>query len=221
MTVSALRPAAFFDMDRTLIRCNTGTLWLKFLRRRQEISIGRYLRGFGWVARYKLALLDMEAITRLASAELAGEPEAEMIEKCRVFFESQVRPHVAPLAIEAIRRHRQDGHVLAILTSSTRYISEQLAGELQIDHVLCTRLGIRDGKFDGTHVAPACYGDGKVHWAEGFAAEHGVDLARSYFYTDSYSDLPMLERVGAARVVNPDARLSRHARRVGWSVERW
>ena len=67
----------------------------------------------------------------------------------------------------------------------------------------------------------ACYGPGKVHWAERFAAEHDIDLGASWFYTDSYSDLPMLERVGVARVVNPDTRLKRHAQRVGWPVEDW
>ena len=89
--------------------------------------------------------------------------------------------------------------------------SSRLAAHLGIEHAICTRLHVADGIFDGTHMRPACYGAGKVHWAEAFAREHGVDLASSFFYTDSYSDLPMLERVGVQRVVNPDTRLRRHA----------
>jgi phosphoserine phosphatase len=73
----------------------------------------------------------------------------------------------------------------------------------------------------GTHIKPACYGNGKVHWAEQFAREHGVNLDQSWFYTDSYTDLPMLERVGVPRVINPDARLRRHARKRGWATESW
>ncbi len=111
--------------------------------------------------------------------------------------------------------------MVAILSSSTPYVTEPVARHLGIEHVLCTRPSIRDGKFDGTHVRPACFGEGKVHWAELFAREREVDLAQSFFYTDSYSDLPMLERVGLARVVNPDTRLRRHAQRVGWSMEIW
>ena len=57
--------------------------------------------------------------------------------------------------------------------------------------------------------------------AETWAARNGVDLARSYFYSDSYNDLPMLERVGTAIAVNPDARLARLARRRGWHTTRW
>jgi phosphoserine phosphatase len=64
-----------------------------------------------------------------------------------------------------------------------------------------------------------CYGQGKVVWAERFAAEHDVDLAASYFYTDSISDLPLLERVGHPVVVNPDLRLRRLARKRGWPLE--
>ena len=66
-----------------------------------------------------------------------------------------------------------------------------------------------------------CYGPHKVRFAERWAEEHGVDLAHSAFYTDSVSDLPMLQRVGEARVINPDPRLRVLARRHGWRVETW
>ncbi|HEY8431454.1 MAG TPA: haloacid dehalogenase-like hydrolase, partial [Sandaracinaceae bacterium] len=65
------------------------------------------------------------------------------------------------------------------------------------------------------------YAEGKVERARAWAAEHGVDLSRSVFYTDSVSDRPMLETVGEPRVVNPDPRLSALARRRGWPIERW
>jgi phosphoserine phosphatase len=70
-------------------------------------------------------------------------------------------------------------------------------------------------------VPPLCFGAGKIAQAEAYAEARGVSLAESYFYTDSINDLPMLERVGNPRVVNPDLRLSWVARRRGWSVEDW
>ncbi|HZS40045.1 MAG TPA: HAD family hydrolase [Polyangia bacterium] len=216
-----MTPAAFFDMDRTLIRANTGTLYIRYLRRRGEIGAWRMVQALGWIAQYKLAILDMESVITRVTAQMAGDSEQEMIDKCLEFTSSHVLPTVAPKALEALERHRAEGHVVAILSSSSPYVTEPLAKHLGIEHVLCTRLAVRDGKFAGTHVRPACYGAGKVHWAEAFARDRGVDLARSYFYTDSYSDLPMLERVGVARVINPDSRLKRHARRVGWEVDEW
>jgi HAD superfamily hydrolase (TIGR01490 family) len=216
-----MTPAAFFDMDRTLVRVNSGTEWIRYLRRRREISTGRMLQALAWIAQYKLSILDMESVTARVTAEMAGDSEQEMIDKCLIFTREVVLPQISPKALAVLERHRAAGHVVAILSTSTPYVTEPLARHLGIEHVLCTRLSVRDGRFDGTHVKPACYGLGKVHWAEAFARERDVDLTRSFFYTDSYTDLPMLERVGEARVVNPDTRLRRHARRVGWEVDEW
>ncbi len=215
------KPAAFFDMDRTLVRANTGTLYIRWVRRRGEITRWRMLRALGWIAQYKLSILDMEAVVARLTAEMAGDDEHELAAKALDFTKEHVLPTIAPKALAALERHRREGHVVAILSSSSPYVTEPLARHLGIEHVLCTRLVVRDGKFDGTYLRPACYGAGKVHWAEAFAVERDVDLARSFFYTDSYSDLPMLERVGEARVINPDTRLRRHAKRVGWAVDEW
>ena len=84
---------------------------------------------------------------------------------------------------------------------------------------LCTFLQSEDGRLTGAIEPPACYGTGKVVWARRFAAEHGVDLGASYFYTDSISDLPLLEQVGHPVAVNPDPRLRRLATRRGWPIQ--
>jgi HAD superfamily hydrolase (TIGR01490 family) len=214
-------PAAFFDMDRTLIRVNTGTEWVKWMRKRGEMTRLKMLQALGWLAQYKLSILDMEAVFEKGIAEMAGELEQPMIDKAMEFNKLCVFPQVAPKGLQALEYHRKQGHVVAILSSSTPYVTEPLARHLGIEHVLCTRLPVRDGKFVGIHTRPACYGLGKVHWAEAFAREQEIDLTRSFFYTDSYSDLPMLERVGIKRVINPDTRLARHARRAGWEVDQW
>ena len=216
-----MTPGAFFDMDRTLLRCNTGALWIRWLRGRGEISLFEMARATAWLAQYKLALLDMESVVEKGIASMRGQSEEELADKCRLFFAEWVQSQVSPRALETLERHRRDGHVVAILSTSTPYVVEPLARHLGIEHAICTRMDIADGKFVGTHRRPACYGAGKVHWAEAFAREHDVDLQRSFFYSDSYSDLPMLERVGMARVVNPDLRLKRHAKRVGWQVDEW
>ena len=122
---------------------------------------------------------------------------------------------------DRIAEHRDSGHQLVILTSSTPYIAEPLARHLDVPHVICTRPHVQEGRFLGTCERPTCYGTGKVYHAERFAKEHGIRLEDSYFYTDSYSDLPMLLRVGHRRVVNPDGRLSRYAKKSGWPVETW
>jgi HAD superfamily hydrolase (TIGR01490 family) len=219
-STSSPRRAAFFDMDNTVLRISTGTSWMKFLYRRGELSRLGMARAVYWSALYELAVLDMEALARRLVADLAGEPEAELIAKSEVWHRADVASEVAPRAIVAIERHRRRGDLVVLLTGSTQYASEAVARGLAIEHTLCSRLEVVDGRFTG-RLAQMCFGEHKVVLAERFAAEHGVDLARSWFYSDSFNDLPMLERVGTAVAINPDARLHRHARRRGWRIDQW
>ncbi|MEO6954232.1 MAG: HAD family hydrolase [Polyangia bacterium] len=213
--------AAFFDMDKTLLHVNSGREWVTYLRKRGEISLYAMLRAIGWLTQYKLSILDTEAVGKKVVGDMAGQSEAELRDKSREFYAEYVAGTIADDGRRAIAHHRGLGHVIVLLTSSTPYVAQPLAADLGIEHVLCTRLGVKDGRFDGTIIEPACYGVGKVVLAERFCKEHDLDLESSYFYTDSFSDLPMLERVGSARVVNPDARLRLFARKVGWETMRW
>ncbi len=215
------RAAAFFDMDRTLLRCNSGSRWIAFLRARGEIKTLDLLRSLSWILQYRLAVLDMETVATRAVAAMTGDSEAEFLRKIEEFMQREVLPAIAPLGVEAIADHRARSHALVLLTSATAYVAEPLSAHLGLEHVLCTRLHVADGRFVGTCDRPTCYGTGKVHHAERFAVAHGIDLEKSFFYSDSYSDLPMLERVGEPRVINPDGRLRRHARQKGWPIAEW
>jgi phosphoserine phosphatase len=95
---------------------------------------------------------------------------------------------------------------------------EPLAKSLDVAHVLCTELESVDGVLTGRCIEPVCLEEGKVHWLEGFIEEHDIDLARSWFYTDSITDLPVLELVGHPIAINPDPRLYHTAVRRGWPV---
>jgi len=129
--------------------------------------------------------------------------------------------HVADAGRRAVEQHREAGDFVAIVTGATPYIAMPLARELRIEHVIATHLEILDGKFTGRVAPPMSYGKGKVELAERLAAEHGFSLDESTFYSDSITDLPLLERVQTPIVVNPDARLRRIAKQRGWAIETW
>jgi HAD superfamily hydrolase (TIGR01490 family) len=215
------RVGAFFDLDRTLVACNTGRLFLRDLRRRGEISMGHALRAAGWLAKYHFSLIDVDAMAHKILEGLRGWSEREFEERCRRLVEDDVLPLLLPAALRKIEQHRKDGHLLAILTTSPTYMTRPIAKVLGIDEVIATQLEVESGLFTGRVVGPACFGAGKVHWAEALGRARCLDLDRSWFYTDSYSDLPMLERVGNRVIVNPDPRLRRMARQRGWVVEDW
>jgi HAD superfamily hydrolase (TIGR01490 family) len=212
--------AAFFDMDNTLLRVETGMSWARFLYARGELSTRMVAKAVYWQALYKLAVLDMDAVfTRLVES-LRGDSEAEMIAKCDIWYRRHVAPEVAPAALIAIEEHRRAGDLIVLATGSTQYAARPVARGVGIEHVLSSELEVLGGVFTG-RPAGFCFGHHKVALAERWAARHGVDLGKSYFYSDSYNDLPMLERVGTAIAVNADARLRRHARRRGWAAPRW
>jgi HAD superfamily hydrolase (TIGR01490 family) len=212
--------AAFFDLDGTLIARNSATLYMKHLRetgqaRRRDLALTFY-----YVGRYKLGLLDVERAIAVSMGWIRGRDEAAVRADCESWYARTIRPYVFPAMAATVAAHRRAGHVPVILTSATRYLAGPLAADLGIEHMLVTQLLVREGRFTGEAVRPVCYGEGKTYWAERFAAEQGIDLGRSYFYTDSITDLPVLERVGEPRVVNPDPRLGRLAGRRGWPVIR-
>jgi HAD superfamily hydrolase (TIGR01490 family) len=215
------RPAAFFDMDKTVLAVNSGTLWLEHLVTHREIGTFDLARALWWLALYQLALVDGEFVFGEAAGTLKGQREADMRRICDHWFAHDVAPHITAGACARVAHHRASGHLLAVLSSSSPYASEPLGARLGIPHVLCTRLEVADGVFTGAVQGPVCFGRGKVQKAEAFAREQGVDLAASWFYTDSYSDLPMLERVGHPVAVNPDLRLGRHARAHRWPILSW
>lgn len=212
--------AAFFDMDNTLLTVDTGMSWTKFLYRRRELPASMVAKAVYWSSLYKLALLDMETVFTKLCTGLAGDSEAEMIAKCDIWYRQDVEPFIAPAARVAVEHHRQAGHVVVLATGSTVYAARPVARGVGIEHVLSSELEVEAGAFTGRPSA-LCFGHHKVTLAEKWAAAHGVDLARSYFYSDSFNDLPMLSRVGTAIAVNPDARLRRHARRQGWAMQWW
>lgn len=212
--------AAFFDMDKTLLTVDTAMSWTKFLYRRGELPKAMLAKALYWSTLYKLAVLDMEGVFTRLCLDLAGDSEAEMIAKCDVWYRDHVAPCVAPAARVAVERHRREGHVIVLATGSTAYAARPVARAVGIEHVLSSELEVESGVFTGKPRA-LCFGHHKVKLAEAWSAAHGIDLAQSYFYSDSFNDLPMLERVGNAIAINPDTRLLRHAKQRGWPTMRW
>jgi len=213
--------AAFFDMDLTLVAANTAWLYVRHLRREGYASRRQLARALFWSVRYRLGSIEIDRVYEDAVRSMAGRTEETEYRLAMGCFEAGVRSRISEQGRRTVEGHREQGHRLVVLTGSPIYGAKPVAAALGIEHVISTELEVRDGAFSGRVVPPLCYGQGKVDKALGFARRHGVDLTRSYFYTDSHTDLPMLEAVGHPRAVNPDRRLRREATRRGWPVLRF
>jgi HAD superfamily hydrolase (TIGR01490 family) len=183
---------------------------------------GELARVIWWGLLTQLGILDMKDLIPKLLANAAGDDEATMRQTCDRWFVEDVLPHLTERGRQRVAEHQAHGHVVAIVSASTQYVVGPLTAHLGFPgQYVCTHLQSENGRLTGQVVPPPCYGAGKVVWAERFAQEHSVDLSASYFYTDSISDLPLLERVGQPVAVNPDLRLRRLARRRGWPAERF
>ncbi len=215
-------PAALFDLDRTLVRKETATSYVRYMRQRGGATWKDTARVTWWVAQYTLGVIDALDVARRAAMGLEGLPESVMQARCDHWFLRDVEPLVSDVGRATVNAHRAKGDVLAIVTGATPYIAWPLARRLGIPHVVASDLEVAsDGRFTGRFVEPLCYGVGKIVRAKQLADRLGFALEEATFYSDSLTDLPLLEAVAVPVVVNPDPRLSRVAKKRGWRVERW
>ncbi len=212
------RVGAFFDVDKTILAENSATLYLRALYERGEVDLRTVLVNLASYVQYKVNLLDIERFTQKTVQQFKGRSEDALRAEAEDWFVEYALPMVYPEARHLVREHGARGDVVALVSGATKYVVDPLAQHLGVKHVMHTHMEVRDGAFTGRVVQPVCFGEGKIYWLQQLIEREGIDLARSYFYTDSISDLPLLELVGHPVVVNPDPLLYRQARRRRWPV---
>jgi HAD superfamily hydrolase (TIGR01490 family) len=209
-------------MDRTLVRRETATLYVRYQHAIGEATRRDLLRALYWVTQYTMGIIDAPDVAARALKPLAGTPEVVLSARLDDWFRRYVESHVCDLGRRAVEEHRRRGDLLAIVTGASPYAARPLARRLGIPHVVASELEVDErGIFTGRFVEPLCYGDGKIVRAKRLAEEHGFVLEESTFYSDSYTDLPLLEAVAEPIIVNPDPRLERVAKKRGWRIEAW
>jgi HAD superfamily hydrolase (TIGR01490 family) len=210
----------FFDLDDTLHKGNSANLFIKYMLKRGELGWMDVVKGFYYTFQYKANRIDIEQVTSNFVKRYAGVLESSLLEQSDDFFDKMVLPVIYEDARSLVDEHRRKGDQLILLTAATVYACMPVTKHLGFDHYIGTQLTVSDGKLTGHIEPPLCYGKGKVARAAAFmtALAGGGSLAEATFYTDSITDLPMLEAVGDPQVVNPDPLLAREAKRRGWPV---
>jgi HAD superfamily hydrolase (TIGR01490 family) len=214
------RPAAFFDLDKTII-AKSSTL-----------AFSRPFQAGGLISR--------RAVLRSAYAQfvyLVGGADHDQMEKMREFLSELcagwdvqtvrdivaetlhtiVDPLVFDEAVSLMEEHRLAGRDVVIVSASGAEVVEPIGEMLGADGVIATRMEIVDGKYTG-QIDHYAYGENKATAIKELAREKGYDLSRSYAYSDSVTDVHMLEAVGNPYAVNPDKELRRTATQRGWPV---
>ena len=215
------RIGAFFDFDGTLISGYSAVAFIQEQVKRGNLSVRELMELVSAMVSFGIGRMGFSAMMIAASQFLRGIREDSYANFGQELFESHIARLIYPESRALVQAHLKMGHTVAIITSATRYQVEPAARDLGIENVLFTELEVDKGYFTGAVVQPTCFGEGKVTAAESLAAEHGINLDESFFYSDSDDDIQLLKRVGKPRPLNPNARLQRIAERNGWPIRRF
>jgi len=216
------REAAFFDLDKTLLPGAALFPLAKEMYRQGVFTNRDIARIVADQILYRVSgKEDKERIRRARETTLAAvkdRPQTEVAEMGRLVVERELLPRFYPQAVELMNRHKRAGREVYISSSSPEDFLSILAAEFGVDGVIGTRAEVVDGVYTGHLEGELCNREEKARRVEELAGERGIDLLRSYAYSDSINDLPLLEIVGNPVAMNPDIQLSRIARRNGWQL---
>ena len=215
------RIGAFFDLDKTLIDNFSAAAFMQGRFKSGDMTAKEKLSNVAAFFNYIRGEREFSGMVATTTRALKGLPEHQFDQLGEEIFRKHLADTIYPEARALVKAHQDRGHTVAIISSATPYQIEPVAAELGIEHVLCTRFEVEDGVFTGKVIRPTCWGEGKATAARGLAEEHKLDLARSYFYTDSHEDLPLLELVGKPRPLNPNQELAALAGQRDWPVQRF
>ncbi len=224
MGPEAPHAAVFFDLDRTLME---GSSAFQFGRAAYRAGLvgRRQLISDGWAnLRFRLRGStdeDTHALRDRISKSLAGTRVRDL-ERLGADVLAGILPRIYPQMLALAHEHQDEGRRVYIATAASQELAEMLATVLALDGGIGSQFSeVRDGVFTGHPTGLFIYGAGKAQAIRDLAAREAIDLAESYAYSDSESDLPMLEVVGHPVVVNPDATLAKIARERGWEILRF
>jgi HAD superfamily hydrolase (TIGR01490 family) len=210
--------AAFFDLDRTLIRRSSALALAPSFQKRGLISRRDLARSAFWQMLFVLRGASAERVRSAAEdgmAVLKGFSVEEMQELVGEAMEPVLRPLVYAEPLHLVQRHRARGDRIYVVSATLQEIVEHIAADLGFDGAIGSTCEIVDGVYTGRSLR-AAHGAGKAEALHALAVDEGLDLEASTAYSDSYTDLPFLEAVGHPVAVNPDRRLRRIARLRGW-----
>ena len=214
------RSAAFFDLDKTILATSSALAFARPFYRGGLISRSDVVRSAYAQFIFLASGADhdqMETMRRYMSDLVTGWDVAKVRDIVAETIDVIIDPAIYDEAVALIEEHRASGRDVVIISSSGTEVVEPIGERLGVDIAVGSQLGIEDGRYTGEILFYA-YGEGKAQAMRELAAERGYDLTASYAYTDSITDLPMLNLVGHPTAVNPDADLRRIAAERDWPV---
>jgi HAD superfamily hydrolase (TIGR01490 family) len=214
---------ALFDLDHTLLPIDSDFEWGQFLVRQGVVDAEEYQRrNEAFFAQYQAGTLDPVEYLEFALGTLAGFEPERLRELQDQYMREVIEPAIRPRARALLQQHVEAGDLVAIITATNAFVTAPIARAFGVEHLIAARpeldeRGHPTGKLAGTPTQ----GHGKVKhmhaWLEGLGRPFD-SFERSYFYSDSHNDIPLLSVVSHPVATNPSAKLSEHAGNQGWPL---
>lgn len=215
---------ALFDLDHTLLPHDSDEQWVDFLVEQGALDPVRYdAANRDLITRYNRGEAGTLEFTEFYLSTLQGFDEPELLQWRDKYLARKIRPRITQRARALVERHGAAGDLRVVTTAVFRFLSEPIAAEFGIEHVIATEAERIDGRYTGRVAGVPNVREGKFERLVGWLADRGLtlgDFRESWFYSDSINDLPLFSRVTHPVAVNADQTLAAHARHMGWPETR-
>lgn len=213
---------ALFDLDHTLLSGDSDYEWTQYLVSKGIVDRTTHeARNAEFYEQYKAGIMDIHEFLDFQLRPLADHTRADLEAWHADFMETQIRPRLSQKARDLVRKHLDAGDICAMVTATNSFVTGPIARELGIPHLIATVPAQENGRFTGKPRGLPSFREGKIARVDAWLESMGLwwnNFQRSWFYSDSHNDLPLLQRVTDPVVVDPDATLRAHAEKAGWPI---
>jgi len=213
---------ALFDLDNTLLSGDSDYEWTQHLVNKGVLDRATFeARNTAFFEQYKAGTLDIHEFLDFQLQSLARNTRADLDTWHAEFMEIRIRPMISPQARQLVKKHQDNGDLCALVTATNSFVTGPISREFNIPHLIATVAAQDNGQFTGKPRGTPSFREGKVsrveEWLESMGLWSGC-FERSWFYSDSLNDLPLLSIVSDPVAVDPDSTLRAHAERAGWMI---
>ena len=205
-----------FDLDHTLLAGDSDFAWGCFLAKVGAVDKHYRERITHYYQLYLAQELDIHDYIRFALQPLSEHSMKQLLAWRQEFTATVIQPMISAAAYELVNKHQAQRHITIIITATNRFVVEPIAELFSVPHLIATEIEEKNGAFTGAIAGVPCFQDGKVTRFRQWLRERGQRYASSWFYSDSINDLPLLNHVDKAIVVDGDDELRRHAQSKNW-----
>ncbi len=208
---------AIFDLDNTLLAGDSDYLWGRFLCDRGLVDAAAYeAANQQFYEDYKQGTLDIDAFLRFSLAPLAAHAMEDLLAMHQEFMRACIEPIILPQALALIDQHRAQGDHPLIITATNAFVTTPIAQRLGVPDILATQPEVRDGRYTGQYVGTPTFQQGKIQALNDWLQTRDKPFDKTWFYSDSRNDIPLLEQVTHPVAVDADPVLSEVAQQRGW-----